>query len=59
MALINQTHEIEAPPSWKRSSCAKCQRPFTTHLPTESQLKMVKKLLKDPERVMEKIGTVR
>jgi hypothetical protein len=28
-------------------------------LATESQLKMVKKLLEDPERVMEKTGTVR
>ncbi len=28
-------------------------------LATESQLKMVKKLLEDPERVMEKMGTVR
>ncbi|WNG62237.1 hypothetical protein F0U59_51715 [Archangium gephyra] len=28
-------------------------------LATEAQLKMVKKLLKDPERVMEKMGTVR
>jgi hypothetical protein len=28
-------------------------------LATEAQLKMVKKLLEDPERVMEKMGTVR